>query len=506
MKKIKNQNKYLYFVAVISGMVIMAVEMAASRLLAPYFGTSIFVWTNVIGLVMLALSLGYYFGGKLSDKYHSKTQLMQIILLASLLIIIIPLLVRPVADLTTIDIFKANVSSIIILVGSFFSTLLLFVLPILLLGMVSPYIIKLLSITNENIGNISGSVFAFSTIGSIIGTFISTIVLIPTIGTKRTIIASALTLMLLSIIGLLKKNKKYLLIFLIFFPVLFLNIYSIKSNANAVYETESAYQYIQVIEQIDGTRHLLYNEGIGINSVYNPNNNISRYYYDYYNLLPEMLEKKELDILIIGFAGGTIANQMKYFCEDKIINIDGVEIDNEVIDISKKYFDTNDKGFNIYNEEGRMFLKQAEKKYDLIIIDAYNNQLQIPFHLTTEEFFKLIEEKLHEKGMVAINVNAESEKSELLLAIANSIAYNFSNIMITPINFSFNYMIVGRNEKINFDNISNRDIRKELINTLKNTKDKSYNFKYEKNALKLTDDKAPIEYLTDKMIFEYINH
>lgn len=506
MNKIKNQNKYLYFVAVISGMVIMAVEMAASRLLAPYFGTSIFVWTNVIGLVMLALSLGYYFGGKLSDKYHSKTQLMQIILLASLLIIVIPLLVRPVADLTTIDIFKANVSSFIILVGSFFSTLLLFVLPILLLGMVSPYIIKLLSITNENIGNISGSVFAFSTIGSIIGTFISTIVLIPTIGTKRTIIVSALTLMLLSIIGLLKNNKKYLLIFLIFLPVLFLNIYSIKSNANAVYETESAYQYIQVVEQIDGTKQLLYNEGIGINSVYNPNNNLSRYYYDYYNLLPEMLEKRELDILIIGFAGGTIANQMKYFCEDKIINIDGVEIDNKVIDISKKYFDTDNKGFNIFNEEGRMFLKQAEKKYDLIIIDAYNNQLHIPFHLTTEEFFKLVREKLHEDGMVAINVNAESEKSELLWAIANSIAYNFSNITITPINFSFNYMIVGRNEMINYDNISNRDIRSELINTLNNTKDKSYNFEYEKNALKLTDDKAPIEYLTDKMIFEYINH
>lgn len=502
--KKSNKSKFLFLIAFISGMVIMSVEMSASRLLAPHFGTSIFVWTNIIGLVMIALSLGYYFGGKLADKNSSRIQLMKIILLASVFIIIIPLMIRPVVDLTTMDIFKANISSIIILVGSFFSTLLLFVFPIFLLGMVSPYIIKLLSIDDKNIGNISGSVFAFSTLGSILGTFISTLILIPTIGTKRTIMASALVLMLFSTIGLMKKNKKYLILILLFLPLMFLNIYVIKNDAKAVYEVESPYQYIQVVNESDGTNYLFYNEGMGINSVYNPDKNITGYYYDYYNVLPEMVDKKELDVLIIGFAGGTIANQFKYFSDDKVINIDGVEIDDKVVEISKKYFDTDNKGFNIYNQEGRMFLNQTDSQYDLIIIDAYNNQLQIPFHLATREFFGLVKNKLKENGKVAINVNAESQNSDLLIAISNSIACNFTNTNIVPVNHSYNYMIVGSDNDINYDKISNKDIKPELGSVLKFIKNYNYDYNYDNDGIELTDDRAPIEYLTDKMILEYL--
>lgn len=503
--KIKKRNsKFLYIVAFVSGMVIMAVEMSASRLLAPHFGTSIFVWTNVIGLVMIALALGYYFGGKISDRNPEKGLLMKIILVASILILIIPLLINPVADLTTINIFKANVSSVIILIGSFFSTLLLFVLPVLLLGMVSPFTIKLLSLTNNNVGKVSGSVFAFSTLGSIFGTFLSTIALIPLIGTKRTIFVSALLLLLVSSIGLIKKNKKYLLLFFIFLPILFLNIFSVKKDANALYETESSYQYIEVIEETDGTKYLYYNAGLGINSVHNPNKNITGYYYDYYNLLPEIIAKKDLDVLIIGFAGGTIANQLSNYFPEKNINIDGVEIDDKVIEVSKKYFDTDGKGFNIYNDEGRMFLKQSEKKYDLIIIDAYNNQLHIPFHLTTEEFFKLASDKLSADGIVAINVNAESRESKLLRAISNSIAKNFDQVVIAPVDYSFNYMIVGGNREVDLKKIEPSDIHQDLSPILQYVKRKSYLYNYDNSVIKLTDDRAPIEYFTDRMIFEYL--
>lgn len=496
------KNKYLLLIAFISGMVIMSIEMSASRLLAPYFGTSIFVWTNVIGLVMIALSLGYYIGGKLADKKPSKSLLLKIIVIASIFIIIIPFIVRPVVSLSSIDIFKARPSSFVILAGSFFATLFLFAIPIFLLGMVSPFIIRLLTKDRKNVGNIAGSIFAFSTIGSILGTFLSTILLIPAIGTKKTIIISALVLLFFSLIGLIRNNKKYLLLFL-FFPLAFINFYNIKNTPGTLHEGESAYQYIQIVEKKDKTRQMLFNEGLGINSIYNPEKILTGFYYDYYNILPYLRDEIHKNVLVIGLAGGTIPRQYNYFFNDEDIEIDGVEIDNEVIEAAKNYFDVSFSNLNIYNEEGRMFLKRSKANYDIIIIDAYNNQLHIPFHLTTDEFFEEVKNKLNSDGIIAININAFSNSSELLIAITNTISSVFENVYVMPIKGSYNFMVIGSGDEIDFNIVNSKTYNEDLKIIFNNIIEGAKKYTYDPFKTTLTDDRAPIEYLTDKMVFEY---
>ena len=497
---------YLLVLAFTSGMTIMAVEISASRLIAPYFGTSTFVWTNVIGVIMIALALGYFLGGKLADEKPDLKLLLKIILLACLVLLIIPFITLPLVEYLSKNVFVIRSASLLIFGGSLITVSLLFIFPIFLLGIVSPFIIKLMANLDPELGKDAGLVFSVSTIGSIFGTFLPVLVFIPYLGTRKTIIAFSLVLMFICLLGLVKKNWGALFLILLM-PIFFIPLPQIKTAQGAIAEDESVYQYFQVIDK-DNLRYLSINEGLAIYSILNKEKDkiLTNSYFDYYNLLPYLDgNDKEQDILILGLAGGSISSQLNHFFAQKYdLKIDGVEIDKKIIEIAKKYFDLDNPSLTVYNLDGRNFFNLYDKKYNAIVIDVYANQLYISFHLTTKEFFDLVKNHLAANGVVAMNVNAASPDSALLKNITNTMNLVFKNVYLVPVPHSLNYMVLASDNDLDFTKLENLNKIDELNPIAENTVKSNSKVIYDEKFGYLTDDKAPIENLTDWMIINYL--
>ncbi len=504
MKNPKLYNRYLLLLAFVGGMSIMALEMTATRLVAPYYGTSQIVWTNVIAIAMIGLSLGYFFGGKLADKSPKLKTLLIPIFTSGLIFMAIPWLIKPIDQLLRNFTDQIESGSLIIFIGSLLSSIMLFFLPIFLLAIISPFIIRIYKSDKAHLGTISGKIFACSTFGSIIGTFLPTLILTPIIGTRSTISLFASLLILISLFGLIRK-KIFTIFFipLLFIPTVILDAASIKESDNLIYETESAYQYIQVKKSPAEVTSLIFNEGSGIQSVYHPKATSYGLYYDFMiPLVGFYQEKDQVDIAIIGLAGGTLSSQFNQSFPEKV-KIDGVEIDKKVIEIAKEYFEIENENLEIFNQDGRTFLQNTNKKYDIVIIDAYSNQLYIPWTMTTKEFWEIVKSRLNEDGIMTINVNSNSPNSELLVRLKNTISKVFDYNKITSISHGggWNYQITSSNKNFDFNELNkiNRPMFSPQIKTLI---DESEEFFHDELIEIFTDDKAPIEQMTDKMIKE----
>ena len=236
----------IYTIAFFTGVAVMGIELSASRLIAPYFGTSLYVWTNVIAVILAALSLGYYLGGRWSERSPQLFTLLKVLIVAGVLLAIIPFIVRPVASVLAFDFTLFSSASLMIVLGSFLLTIVLFFLPIMLLGMTSPFLIKLVSLERKDLGNVAGRIFAVSTVGSIIGTFLPALIFIPLVGTKFTILIFAAVIILMGVVGLAPSR---LFIVVPFLAVLFGTLdTSLKSSVGLIAEAESPYQYMEDIE------------------------------------------------------------------------------------------------------------------------------------------------------------------------------------------------------------------------------------------------------------------
>ncbi|MBU1177760.1 fused MFS/spermidine synthase [Patescibacteria group bacterium] len=495
---------FLLVVAFTSGMSIMAIEISASRLLAPYFGSSLFVWTNVIGVVMVALALGYYLGGKLADRRPQLDLLLRLILAAGTIFLLVPWLVQPLAWLINLQTIASISASAVIFFGSLLVTLLLFAFPLVLLGMVSPFIIKLCSLHSQKIGNVAGSVFAWSTVGSVIGTFLPTLLLISIWGTKATITIFAIILIVLASLGMASK-KRYLLgwLILLIIPVVGVIRLPIKATAGLVFEDESVYQYLQVVDE-DNKRYLAFNEGGGFQSIYDRNNILTDLYYDYFTVLPYLAPTSEKKVLILGLAGGIISKQLDYFFAEDIM-IDGVEIDRKVIAAADQYFALRNDSLTVHNQDGRIFLQHTDNKYDLIIVDAYQKQIYIPWTMTTQEFWQEAKAKLTNDGVVAINVNAATANSQLLQAITNSMASVFPYTYLAKVGDqdSWNYMVVASENELAWESLPSAVLSPELADIAYELSSNMERIEYDQTEMILTDDKAPIEFMIDAMIVKY---
>lgn len=493
-----NRNKiFIYLVVFGAGVSVLAIELAASRLLAPYFGTSIFIWGNIIGIVLIALSLGYWVGGKLADKHPRTEYLMYLLLVAGILASFIPLFFSWYLEFVISNIsFLAS-----LIIGSFLAMILLFFGPVFLLGMVSPFALRILLSTVEESGKTAGSLYAFSTIGSIAGTFLSAFWLIPFWGTKETLYLSALILLLLGAVGLKKKPLYFLLVL---FPLLLYFITEdnfIKPVSGLIYEKESPYQYLQIVKR-DSQYNLLVNDGFGVQSIYDPNNILVESYYDYYSLLPFFQDTEEpKKVLLIGLGGGTISRQ--YLSFFKNISIDAVELDPEVVKAAKQFFDLADQKINIHIADGRSFLAQTKSTYDLLVVDAYAQQIYIPFHLTTQEFFQETKRHLKEQGILAMNVNAVSLDSDLLYGILQTLRSVYPYTYVASLGEGFNWLVVASR-----DSLDAREMQKRVSIPLLETIAEEISSQFRKiepdnESMLFTDNKAPIEFLTEREIFDY---
>jgi len=490
----------LLFIAFISGMAVMAMEVSAARLLAPYFGTSSFVWTNVIAVVLLALSLGYFLGGKLADKKPRVYLLGKLLAAAGAIFLTVPYLVKIMADFLFVILSPSFSIAVLIFVGSLVVTIFLFGVPLVILGMISPLIIKLYAQHQEEyVGEVAGSVFAISTLGSIIGTFLPTLLLIPWQGTRFTIWLFAGILLVVGIADA-HGDKRFLGGIFLLLVIVFSAFHFFYSPPSYLYEGESFYQYIKVKEE-GSYRYLLFNEGLGIQSVFRDDSVLTGFYYDYFNLLPYLFSpEQKVKILIVGLAGGTISRSLLYFFPEQV-EVDGVEIDKKVIDIGRRFFALSDPRLTIFNQDGRVFLRLSKKKYDIIVIDAYNNELYIPWIMTTYEFWELVKERLEPEGIIAFNVST-SKDSALLAALARTVKSSFSETYIVSLPQEYNVMIVASNQRLSFDQIEER-VNHPLLSSL--VYDFAHNTKLVKEGgRELTDDRAPIEYLTNLLIWREV--
>lgn len=493
--------RYLYFFVFITGSAISAIEISASRLLAPFFGNSMFVWAIIITIIMIGLALGYWWGGKVADKFPKEEGVFKIALLAGLLTSFIPLITKFLYTTFSRSILQTPISVTIL---AFISSCFLFLPAITLFGFMSPYITRVLIKDIKKIGNVAGNVYAVSTIGSIIGILVSTFLSIPFLGTKETILIFSILIIIFSIIGL----RKFWLIVLLLIPlIIYFNNYNKTFDGKQIlYQGDTLYQYVQLIKD-NSKKYLVFNEGTAIQSTFDFDKKISGYYYDYFIFAPELINKKNQDIAIIGFAGGVIAKEMNLYNKNYNLKIDGVEIDSKVAQIAKDYFDINEQNINISVADGRQFINGTNEKYDLVIIDAYTKEIYIPFHLTTFEFFATLKSKLNKGAIVAANINAYSEDSLILKSILRTMAEQFENIYLTQVPNESNFLVFASEDKIDFGNITKKNIdNNDYLNIVADNL--RYNHKkvdaknYQQQLL--TDNRAPLEYLTDRLIFEAI--
>ena len=393
---------FLYLTEFFSGMSVMAVELGASRLLAPYFSSSQIVWTLIIGTIMIAMALGNVFGGRLADK-NKPDRLYLLLLIDAIWIGAIPFVAKYViAGISFL--FALFIKSNFLIWASLASCLVLFVGPCLILGMITPSLIKYAVRSLENNGRIVGELEALQTVGSIIGTFIPTFVTIPLWGTAVTFVVFASILLTLALIYLIagRLTRLPLLSLCLLMGILFALSPRVNysfSRENIVYEDESIYNYLRVEDTEDETI-LSTNVLFGVQSIKRKSADLTGLYYDYALGADYMIEKDEPTMLILGMGSGTFASEtLKYLPN---FQIEGVEIDRKIIDLTYKYFDL-DPSVKVTEYDGRAYLADAGI-YDVIMVDAYQD-ITIPFQMSSVEFFRLVRKHLAPGGVMVVNLN-----------------------------------------------------------------------------------------------------
>lgn len=489
---------YLWVVAFVSGMSIMAIEMTASRLVAPYFGTSLFVWANVIGMIMAALSVGYWVGGKLAERSPKPDTLLFILLAASVLAMLIPFAVAPFSYLVITKLVVTS-GAMLIAVGSFVVLLLLFAAPILLMGMTSPFLIKLLS-DHRGAGETAGGVFAISTVGSLVGTFAPAFFLVPTIGSRATVLLFAGILLVTVMVGLV--GKRAILALAVFLIVPWAAQVPVRASEQTLAEAESPYQYIQILEN-KGARYLRFNEGMADQSVEYADSPYTGRYWDTVYPLPNLTKAEKPRVLILGLATGTIARGMIQTRPPGSVHVTGVEIDAQVVAFGRQFFslDTLPKDqLDIVIEDARTFLQRTDDTYDMILVDAYANQLYIPPHMASQEFFTLAKSRLNPGGILVANVNAPLTTSPLLTSIVKTIESRFPYVDLYHVPLSWNRVIVASDQEIDWEGARSR-LPEELGPVFAGVRNELSDIDSSTGTI-LTDDRAPVELMTDAMIFD----
>lgn len=507
-EKILENKLFLYLTEFFAGMSVMAVELGASRLLAPYFSSSQIVWTIIIGTIMIAMALGNIYGGKSADKNPSPTKLYKRILISGIWIAIIPVFGKYIIlAVSALLIFTVNNNFLII--AAFATCMIIFVFPLFLLGTVTPSLAKYSVESLEESGKTVGTLNAFNTIGSIIGTFVPTFVTIPSVGTSITLLIFAGILITLSLVYFIsnKTDKRKIITSSIIFVLCCILGYSDSFafwETELTYEGESIYNYLQVKES-DKDVILSTNVLFGVQSVYMKDDSLTGMYYDYAMAAPLMIDKntEDIEMLILGMGTGTYATQCKKYFGN--MDIEGVEIDEKITKLSRKYFHLPDN-VHVTTYDGRAFLNAVDKKYDVIMVDAYQD-ITIPFQMSSIEFFTLVKEHLSENGVMVVNMNMHSNKEgNINQYLSDTISSVFNKVYTANVTGSTNRELFASNNPEIYNIFENK--RKELNNSdlyyIMEQVSKNLEI-YNKGNCIMTDDKAPIELLGMKVIDELIN-
>ena len=509
--------KYNYVAIFFSGLTTLGVEMAASRLLGNVFGTSNIVWASIIGLILIYLAAGYFLGGKWADRSGNEATFYKIIIWSAISTALVPLLSRPVLRLAANAFDELQLG---ILFGSFTSVLILLAIPMTLMGTASPFAIRLAIHDTQNVGKISGRIYGISTFGSFIGTFLPALLLFPTIGTYRTFLFFAFILVIVGLIGLKSSSgwRKTLPYIWLPLAIIVLAIWGLggtdKASAGQIYETESSYNYIQVLEKDDFVM-LRLNEGQGVHSIYHPTQ--LSYFGPWEQVLaapffnaPPYVPENVKKIAIVGLAAGTTARQATEAYGN--IQIDGYEIDPKIVAVGREYFDMNQENLNVFVQDGRWGLAHSEEKYEIISLDAYRPPY-IPYHMTTREFFQIARDHLTDDGVLVLNVGRAPNDRRMIDALSTTLLTIFPNVHVVDLPYSFNSILYATVQPTTADNLTenlklmlvreaSNDISPLLIQSVEIAMLNQAPAPQE--SIVFTDDKAPVEWITNAMVLNFI--
>ena len=503
---------YLYLTEFFAGMAVMAVELGASRLLAPYFSSSQIVWTIIIGTIMIAMALGNLYGGRSADRDPNPDRLYRRILIASIWIALIPVVGKYVIlGISAVMIFSVNANYLIW--AAFAACMVIFVFPLFLLGTVTPSLAKYTMENLEDNARIVGTLGAANTIGSIIGTFVPTFVTIPAVGTSITFLIFAGILLVLGLIYFISTKTRSaaavagIVVFLLSCVLGYRSNFAFWKN-DLVYEGESVYNYLQV-EETDDSVILSTNVLFGVQSILRKNASLTGMYYDYALAAPMMAgaeeklaEKEVFDLLILGMGSGTYGSQCaRYF---PAMHVEGVEIDEKITRLAHRYFEMPEDLY-VCTYDGRAYLNAVTKQYDVIMVDAYQD-ITIPFQMSSLEFFTMVRQHLKEDGVLIVNMNMRGEKEgNINQYLSDTIAAVFSEVWTADVPYSSNRELFASDcpemlETMERNVALCRDA--ELRGLLSRVREGLT--AYEAGPYCMTDDRAPVELLGMRVIDELI--
>lgn len=474
------------------GAAVMAVEFGAQRLIAPFFGSSQIVWGTLIGLILLALTGGYAIGGRLADRFPSPVPLGGIALVAGIYIAILPAMARPLLSAMIAGLL-ATPGGVVIL--TFAGVALLFVPPVAALGAASPYAVRLAIEGAETAGTRAGSLYAWSTGGSIAGTFLAVFILIPDLGVRETLWLASGVLILLGAAATGRRLPASLLIVPLIAALTAPAL--LKPVPHLLAEVETPYQFAQVYQTGDQVA-LSVNDAAGIQSVYTPHRLTGMYYDDFLTLPFRFPRRQPISALLIGMAAGTIPT---LFARDvrpyRTVHLTGVEIDPALTALGRRYFHLRPGSARVVHADGRVYLESIRRSYNLIMVDAYNNEIYIPFALSTREFFALCRAHLRAGGILALNVNAISPHAELLEAFERTLRAAFPDVAVAQAYGAYNYLLVASTHPLSAPDPA---AVPRFLGPAAAGLAAGWHEPHPGHGLILTDDRAPVEALTDGMI------
>jgi predicted membrane-bound spermidine synthase len=475
----------------------LGAEIAAARLLGPFFGASTIVWANTIATVLVALSIGYWLGGRLANRRPQLERLARWVLFSSIVLAVVPIVAEPFLRISVDAFDDIDVGAA---VGSLVGVLALVAVPLLLLGVTSPWAIRLSVDRVEDAGRAAGSLYALSTVGSLLGTFLAALLLVPQIGTQRTFLLFAAAV---AIVAALALPRVHALVPVGILALLLLPTGTTKpaDGFRVLEERETPDQYARVIERPDGERRLELNEGQFFHSVWRPRSVLTDNVWDGYISAPiSVLGRPPRSLAILGNgAGTTVRAYGELFPET---TIDGVEIDGELTEIGRRWFGLRDRpGLELHTADARPFLRRADERWEAIMVDAYR-QPYIPFYLTTREFFQLTRDRLEPGGVVIVNAGHPEGSTKLERMLSAGLRDSYPYVARDPIT-QFNTLLIASDRPPSAERLraALRDVHPVARPVLEGTARRLA------PALEggevYTDDRAPVEWLIDRSIIAY---
>jgi spermidine synthase len=434
--------KLLVFVA---GAVLMALEIAGSRVLAPHFGNSVFVWGSLISVFLIALSGGYYLGGRIADRHPSRILLNSICVVVAFLILTVALYAHLVCE-WLVDCGLGEQS------GPFVASLLLFLPASVGMGIVSPFAVRLAADSINSLGKIAGTLYALSTMGSIAGTLLTTFVLIPLIGLTAILKGLAVALLLVAILTLplirrvegMAAAGAVVLLALLCWSAPAAQRTPLRAGDVVLLDVDTPYHHISVVDNED-RRDLRFDRYIESSIRKTPPFACALGYTDYFHL-SFLVQPKIRRSLFIGAGGGVGPRTFSQHDPDMLIDV--VDIDPKILEIARTHFRLeNTARIRTIAADGRMFLRKAEQQYDCVVLDAFSTGGRIPFHLVTREFLSLCRDKMSDRGVFVININSalEGPASRIFFSVHRTVESVFPETYV----FAKDHRTLGSRRTIN---------------------------------------------------------